>query len=167
VTRSKEETREQELENLLTAVRTADPSVRIGNRDAVVAFGAAAIDPMVDWLANERLHRFAIVVLEKLAAKHQRALRALSAYAADGGEDSELAVAAVERLRMRTQRPTRPSPRTADVHVSDGRPPEAHGPCGITNRDGSACSNPGRWPVDDAWSCTTNYNALYLRLIVF
>jgi hypothetical protein len=55
------------LDQLLKTVRTADRSVRIEQRDAVAAYGSAAIPPMVAWIADAELSRFAVRVLERIA----------------------------------------------------------------------------------------------------
>ncbi len=43
--------------------------------------------------------------------------------------------------------------------MATGTPPPAAGPCTVPNRDGSACHNPGRYPVEDGWACTTHWKA--------
>ena len=52
-----------------------------------------------------------------------------------------------------------PRPVAGDVSVATGTPPPAEGPCTVPNRDGSACHNPGRHPVEGGWSCTTHWKA--------
>jgi hypothetical protein len=88
-----------ELVELLDVVRTTDRSARIESRNAVVAFGAEAIKPMTEWLADAELRRFAMSVLEAIGRSDRAAVTSLRAYAASGGPDSHLAAGAVERLR--------------------------------------------------------------------
>jgi hypothetical protein len=147
----------------LAAAAGSDAMTRITHRDALVSFGTAAVQPVADWLRDDDLRRLAIVVLEKLAVNSQEAARALRDHAATEGPDSDLALAALGRLAPRVQ-PTKATPTpAADLHVSDGRPPRAQGPCDVLNPDGSACGNPGRWPVSEGWSCTTHYKARVRR----
>ena len=73
------------LDKLLLDVRKADRSVRIELRDAVAAHGSAAIEPMVAWIPDAEFSRFAVRVIEKIAATdwlHDAAIEALQgAYA--------------------------------------------------------------------------------------
>ena len=88
-----------ELVELLDVVRTTDRSERIELRNAVVAFGAAAIKPMTVWLTDDELRRFAMSVLEAIGRTDRTAITGLRAYAASDGPDSHLATDAIERLR--------------------------------------------------------------------
>jgi hypothetical protein len=88
-----------ELVELLDAVRTTDRTARIESRNDVVAFGAAAIRPMTEWLADPELRRFAMSVLEAIGRTESAAVSALRAYAASGNADSHLAADAVNRSR--------------------------------------------------------------------
>lgn|GEM_PF-3242189 len=153
------------LVEALDLARYADPSIRIQHRDAVTEFGALAIDPMVAWLADDRLRRFAITVLGSMARSERAALAHLNRYAAAGGTDSDLAESAARRAELSaTHSLTVPGGAPSfDVYVATGHPPSAHGSCGIRNRDGSPCQNPGRHPVGNVWSCTTHFRAATRR----
>jgi hypothetical protein len=52
------------LDKVLEAARASDPGDRILFRDAIVAHGELAIDPMTEWLGDPRLAAFAVRVLE-------------------------------------------------------------------------------------------------------
>jgi hypothetical protein len=70
------------LDKLLLDVRKADRQVRIELRDAVAAYGSAAIEPMVSWIPDAEFSRFAVRVLEKIAQTdwlHDAAIAALQA----------------------------------------------------------------------------------------
>lgn len=153
------------LIQLLAAVRTIDKSQRIDSRNDVVEFGAAAIEPMKDWLENAELRRFAIAVLERMGGAHPRAVTALRDYAARGASDGNLAQAAIERLRGAAsgENRTTSAPRTGVEYRSTGNPPPKQEPCEMTNRNGTACENQGRWPVSSVWICTTHYKARVRR----
>lgn len=56
----------EDLEQLLTEARDADPGDRINLRDPIAAHGEVAIDAMTDWLGDSRLAAFAIRVLERI-----------------------------------------------------------------------------------------------------
>ncbi|MBA2719827.1 MAG: hypothetical protein H0U52_11395 [Chloroflexi bacterium] len=147
-----------QLGQLLSLVQQADRTVRIESRNEVAAFGSAAIGPMVDWLHSAELRRFAVAVLERMGSSEPKAFGALKAFAASGEADAHLAIDAVARLSGSRSAAARTSGRIADTAecASGGHPPPAQGPCGMPNRDGSACQNPGRWPIGDVWSCTTH-----------
>lgn len=153
------------LVRAIDAAFSADPSSRIEYRDAIARFGATALDPMVQWLADDRLRRFAIATLGMIARAEPRALRHLKSYAAAAGPDSDFAQSVVRQATPGIARvPTRPSPTgSSDVYMATGRPPIAQGPCGVVNRDGSSCNNPGRHAVGNQWSCTTHLKALTRR----
>jgi len=94
-----------DLVELLQAVRAIDRSERIGSRDEIAAYGVAAIGPMVDWLQDDELRRFAIAVLEVIGRVDRKAIVALRTYAEGGGPDAALAAAAAGRLQAAS--PTR------------------------------------------------------------
>lgn len=89
-----------ELVELLDVVRATDRSERIDSRNAVVAFGTAAIQPMTEWLRDAELRRFAMSVLEAIGRTDRAAVTVLRAHAASGEPDSHLAADAIERLRV-------------------------------------------------------------------
>jgi hypothetical protein len=153
------------LRTELAYARAADPLTRIEHRAAIAAFGSTAVPPMVDWLEDGDLRRFAIGVLEVVARSERSALRPLKLFAASGRPDSDLAEAAVLRVSALRGPQAMPGPRgaTYEVYMAVGDPPRAQGPCGIRNADGSACQNPGRHAVDNVWSCTTHFKALTRR----
>jgi hypothetical protein len=91
-----------ELVELLDRVRAIDRSERIGSRDAVAAFGLAGIAPMVEWLADDELRRFAIAVLEVIGRTDRKAIAALRAYAETGSPDAALAEGAADRAKVAT-----------------------------------------------------------------
>jgi hypothetical protein len=55
-----------ELDAALEAAAAADPGNRIEYRDAIAAFGGAAVEAMTEWLGDPRLAAFAIRVLERI-----------------------------------------------------------------------------------------------------
>jgi hypothetical protein len=120
---------------------------------------------MVDWLADDRLRRFAVTVLGVISRSEPLAMRELKRFVVSGGIDRDLAEAAIRQATAATERSSTPAGAVPapDVYVATGRPPAAQGACGIKNRDGSTCSNPGRHVVGDTWSCTTHYKALTRR----
>ncbi len=56
-----------DLDKLLTQIRGADRSTRIGFRDSLAAHGAAAIEPLRTWLSDAELGAFAVRVLHEIA----------------------------------------------------------------------------------------------------
>ena len=88
-----------DLVELLEATRRIDRSERIGSRHAIAGYGAAAIGPMVNWLADDELRRFAIAVLEAIGRTERKAVVALRTYAETGAGDAQLAEAAAARAK--------------------------------------------------------------------
>ena len=114
-----------------------------------------------EWLADDRMRRFAIVVFGRYRDRgRDRAGTAQSVCSHGRPLTRYLARSTASRVTPGT-RPTA-SPRTAqsNVYMASGRPPRSQGGCEILNRDGSACHNPGRHSVGSKWSCTTHYKAL-------
>lgn len=157
---------------LLAAARTAEPGDRIDLRDPLATHGAIAIDAMIDWLDDPRLAAFAIRVIERVATLSSDDSLSKPAIVALRGVDRTIVseaigvdiAAALDRLSAGPRSPvTRGRQGFGDEYVATGEPPPAQGPCDISNRDGSACQNPGRHWVEGRWSCTTHFKALTRR----
>jgi hypothetical protein len=136
-------TTDDPFDALLDQVRDADGLTRFELREKVVAYGAAAIGPMSDWLDDRELAAFAVRVLERIGsapAQLRPVVRALS-----GGYDKARPVIASDietALRnlgskllrpdaLRTQRkagplppglPGKPGRRYWAMRTSDSRP---------------------------------------------
>ena len=67
---------ELDLASLLLKADGASPAERIGHRDPIAAHGAAAISPMLDWIAKDRHAYFAVRVIEAVGQEHRDNARA-------------------------------------------------------------------------------------------
>lgn len=156
---------EPELEQLIEAAASASPGVRIEFRDPIATYGADAVVAMEAWTEQGRSPGFAIAVLEAVgkAADDAGAASALRRIASRVPDWADVAQQALARLGASGRAAAAaagqaPRPVAGDVSVATGTPP-AEGPCIIPNRDGSACRNRGRHPVEGGWSCTPHMKA--------
>jgi hypothetical protein len=155
-----------ELGHLLEDAANAAPDVRIEYRDRVAAHGADAVVAMEAWVEEGRSPGFAIAVLEAVAksgddAGAASALRRIATKAPDWADLAQQALARIGasgRAAAAEQSQAASIP-GGDVYMATRTPPPATGPCTVPNRDGSACHNPGRHPVEDGWACTTHWKA--------
>jgi hypothetical protein len=162
---------EPELERLIEEAAGAKPEVRIEFRDRIAAYGADAVVAMEAWVEQGRSPGFAIAVLEAVGkaaddAGAAAALRRVAGRVPDWADIAQQALARIGasgRAAAAAQPPHSPQPAAGDVYMATGTPPPAEGPCIVPNRDGSACKNPGRHPVEGGWSCTTHLKAATLR----
>jgi hypothetical protein len=161
---------EPELGRLIEDAANASPGLRIEFRDRIAAYGADAVVAMEAWTEQGRSPGFAIAVLEAVgkAADDAGAASALRRIASRVPDWADVAQQALARLgpsgraaaagqAPQQPRPHRPIP--GDVSMATGTPPPVEGPCIIPNRDGSACRNRGRHPVEGGWSCTPHMKA--------
>ena len=153
-----------ELLRLVEAAANAPAGVRIElYRDRIAAFGSPTIGLMETWIDAGRSPGFASMVLEAVGKGKDptgaiRALRRLRGLSPDLASIIDPAIARVEASRRAAANPT-DRRRSGDVYVETGTPPREQGPCGIRNRDGSECHNPGRHLIGETWSCTTHLKA--------
>lgn len=156
-----------ELVRLLTAAAGAPPDRRVDYRDPVADFGRAAIPAVEAWVADGRSPGFACGVLEAIGRRgdEEAAITALRRLRSAHSEWSSVIEPAILRLQaaQRSSLVASAQPSSADVYMATGTPPPAYGSCGIRNRDGTECQNPGRHPVGDVMSCTTHYKAATRR----
>ena len=155
-----------ELGRLIEDAANASPGVRIEFRDRIAAYGADAVVAMEAWTEQGRSPGFAIAVLEAVgkSADDVGAAAALRRIASRVPDWADVAQQALARLAASGRAAAAaagqpPRPVAGDVYVATGTPPPAEGPCTVPNRDGSACHNPGRHPVEGGWSCTTHWKA--------
>ncbi len=162
---------DSELVRLIEAAAAARASGQIEHRDRIAAHGSAAIPAMVAWANDGRSPGFAVAVLEsvgRLADPHgaTRAMRRLRVSLVGWETVIDPAIARVEAARRSVARPPSQSGGRAsgtEVYVASGTPPPSQGACGIQNRDGSECHNPGRRALNGVWSCTTHFKAASRR----
>jgi hypothetical protein len=155
-----------ELGHLLEDAASAPPETRIEYRDRIAAHGADAVAAMEAWVEQGRSPGFAIAVLESVgkAADDVGAASALRRIAAKVPDWTDIAQQALARIgasgRAATAGHAHASASSGgDVYMATGAPPPEQGPCTVPNRDGSACHNPGRHPVEGGWACTTHWKA--------
>ena len=151
-----------ELELLLLASDAAGDTERIDFRNPIAAYGTAAIEPLLDRIAQGQHPAFAVVVLEAIGrAGPGEAVTALRQAADRNSEIRELAMGAITRLRASGSGAANPpAPRRSGVldDVSAyGRRPDSQGPCQFLTKAGKSCQNPGRYWRDGRWSCSRNH----------
>lgn len=112
----------ESLRTLLERARTASPADRIELRDDVAGHGAAAVEPLREWLTDSDMSRFAVRALGKIAEKHDReiAVEALRE-ARDGASAEQWADIAAELRRLGALQvaPDRPTDRLDDKIIRD------------------------------------------------
>lgn len=112
----------ESLRALLERARNASPGDRIDLRDDIADHGAAAVEPLREWLTDSDLSRFAVRVLGKLADKHDREIAvAALREARDGASAEQWADIAAElrRLGALQMEPDRPTDRLDDKLIRD------------------------------------------------
>ena len=138
-------TAEDELQDLLERAREAPPSTRIDLRDAVAAFGPAAIPAMAEWLTDDALARFAVRVLERIGrdpALLQSVAAALHGAREMPAADKADIEAALVRLGALAVRPARSSrPRAARTSTA-----ASHGLAGVDGRGYWAMRTSPKYP---------------------
>jgi hypothetical protein len=154
---------EPELGRLVEAAAGAAPEVRIEFRDRIASHGAEAIVAMEAWAEQGRSPGFAIAVLEAVGksadgAGAAPALRRIAGRLPDWADVAQQAVARIGASGRPATAP-RPARSAATNGAAAAKAPSAHGPCIIPNRDGTACRNPGRHPVEGGWCCTPHLRA--------
>ena len=156
---------EPALKRLIEAAASAPPETRIEYRDKVAAYGADAVVAMDAWIEEGRSPGFAIAVLEAVgkSADDVGAAAALRRIASRVPDWSDIAQQALARIGASGRAAAAAAAGAGDTSGAGGTPPPAEGPCVVPNRDGSACRNPGRHPVEGGWSCTTHLKAAMLR----
>ena len=157
---------EPELGHLIEDAANASPGLRIEFRDRIAAYGTDAVVAMEAWMEQGRSPGFAIAVLEAVgkAADDAGAASALRRIASRVPGWADVAQQALARLGASGRAAAAaagqpPRPVAGDVHMATGTPPPVEGPCIVPNRDGSACRNRGRHPVEGGWSCTPHMKA--------
>ena len=148
--------------DLAAALKRADSAsnaTRIDHRDTLANFGAAVVEPLLDWVRNGKHRSFVIRVFEAMGRTDQPA--ALAALDEVAGIDSSL-ISEVNAARQRllgTAPKPQPFPSRARGtgvldQVTPFGPPVESGNCmGITQK-GEPCRNPGRYWVGDKLSCS-------------
>jgi hypothetical protein len=155
---------EPELERLVEDAANASPGVRIEFRDRIAAYGADAVVAMEAWTEQGRSPGFAIAVLEAVGKSADdvgaaAALRRIASRAPDWADIAQQALARIGASGRAVTAARAAQPAAGDVPAATGTPPPAGGPCIVPNRDGSACRNRGRHPVEGGWSCTPHWKA--------
>jgi hypothetical protein len=163
---------DSELGLLLEDAASAPPETRIEYRDRVAAHGAEAVAAMEAWVEQGRSPGFAIAVLEAVGKSADdlgaaQALRRIAGKVPDWADIAQQALARIGasgRATAAGQAQASAAAQSAaaaggDAYMATGTPPPAEGPCTVPNRDGSACHNPGRHPVEGGWACTTHWKA--------
>ena len=157
---------DSELALLLEDAASAPPETRIEYRDRIAAHGAEAVSAMEAWVEQGRSPGFAIAVLEAVGkvADDLGAAQALRRVATKVPDWADLAQQALARIGASGRAAAAEQAQSAALAAGDGysatgTPPPEQGPCTVPNRDGSACHNPGRHPVEGGWACTTHWKA--------
>ena len=168
IKRSPKHELDPELERLIEDAAGASPEVRIEYRDRIAAYGADAVVAMDAWVEQGRSPGFAIAVLEAVgkAADDVGAAAALRRIANKVPDWTDVAQQALARIGASGRAAAAGQASQAgagDEYMATGTPPPEQGPCTIPNRDGSACRNPGRHPVEGGWSCTTHWKSATRR----
>jgi hypothetical protein len=126
---------------------------------------------MEAWVDQGRSPGFAIAVLEAVGKAADdvgaaAALRRIASRVPDWADVAQQALARVGasgRAAAAAQPPRPAHPAAGDVSMATGMPRPDGGPCIVPNRDGSACRNRGRHPVEGGWICTPHMKAASRR----
>ncbi len=151
-----------DLAAILAEASTAEPADRINYRDPIAAFGASAIDPLLEWVSHREHSAFAVKVIEKIGVAEPDAARdALSRAAV---LDPSIAGMAADASRALSPNVPSPSRRAGSGRSGVLGPtyaaaaPRGQG-CEWLTKQGRPCQNPANYWVDGKWSCSRDHRS--------